>query len=68
MWPQSFDLTHYLDLSKVKFWNSYILAMGGMIDVEWKGCESIGFWTHCDIEFDLTHDLDLVYFRYHFTA
>ena len=36
----SFDRDH--DLFKVKFWKSSIPGMGGLIDMEQKGCDSIG--------------------------
>ena len=41
---------------KVKFWRSCISRMWGSIDMERKGSESIGFWTHY---VTLTYDLDL---------
>ena len=31
---------------KVKIWKSRISGMGWPIDMEWKGCESIGCYTH----------------------
>ena len=37
-----FDLTHNLDLGP-------IYGMEGLIDMERKGCESIGYGTHYDI-------------------
>ena len=39
----TFDLTHDLDLGffKVKFWNSSISGIVGLIDVKWKGSELI---------------------------
>ena len=36
LWPWIF---------KVKFWNSHISGMGGLIDMEQNGCELIGCWT-----------------------
>ena len=34
--------------------------MRGPIDMEWKGCESIGFYNQfVTFNFDLNHDLDL---------
>ena len=45
---------------KVKFWKNRISGMGWPIDMERKGCESIGFYTHfVTFNFDLNHDLDL---------
>ena len=53
--------------SKVKLWNSWIPRMGGSIDMEWKGCESIGCWTHYVIlTFNLTHDFGLRFSRLNF--
>ena len=38
--------------------------MGGSIDMEPKGCESIGCYTHIvTLNFDLTHDLELGFLR-----
>ena len=43
---------------KVKFWRCCISGMGGPIDMEQKGCESIGCYTHLvTLNYDLTHDL-----------
>ena len=56
------DLTHDLDLGcfKVKFRNSFIFGIVGMIDVKWKGSELIWYWAYCmTLPFDHTHDLDL---------
>ena len=54
-WPLNF---------KVKFWKSRNSAMGCQIDMEQKGCESIGCRTHIvTLNFDLTHDLDLGFSR-----
>ena len=39
-----------------------ISGIGRTIDMEPKGCESIGYQTHIvTVSFDLTHDLDLDY-------
>ena len=44
---------------KVKFWKCCISGMGGPIDMERKGRESIGCETHIvTLNCDLTHDLD----------
>ena len=52
---------------KVKLWKCCISGMGGPIDTERKGCESIGCWTHVVIfNFPLTHDLDLGFSRSNF--
>ena len=41
--------------------------MGGPIDMEWKGCESIGCYTHfVTFNLDLNHDLDLGFSRSNF--
>ena len=50
-----------LDLGcfKVKFWNSSISGMVGLIDVKWKRSELIWNWAnYMTLPFDLTHDLD----------
>ena len=48
---------------KVKFWNSCIPGMGGPINMEWKGYESIG----CYIYFvTMSYDLDLGFSRSNF--
>ena len=45
---------------KVKFWKCCISGMEGPIDMERKGCESIGCCTHfVTFNVPLTHDLDL---------
>ena len=52
---------------KVKFWKSRISGMGWPNDMEWKGCESIEFWTHVvTFNIHLTHDLDLGFSRSNF--
>ena len=49
---------------KAIFQNSHIWGMGGLIDMEWKGYESIWYWTHyMTLTFDLTQDLDLEFWR-----
>ena len=58
----TFDLTHDLDLGclKVKFRNSSISGIVGLIDVKWKGSELIWYWANCmTLPLDHTHDLDL---------
>ena len=60
------DLTHDLDLGcfKVKFRNSSISRIVGLIDVKWKGSELIWYWANCmTLPFDHTHDLDLGVWR-----
>ena len=45
---------------KVKFWKCCFSGMAGPIDMEQKGCESIGCNTHfVTFNFDLNHDFDL---------
>ena len=52
---------------KVKIWKSRILGMGWPIDMEWKGCESIGCYTHfVTLNAHFTHDLDLRFSRSNF--
>ena len=52
---------------KVKFWKCCISGMGGPIDMERKGCESIGCYTHIvTLNCDLTHDLDPWFSRSNF--
>ena len=56
----TFDLTHDLDLGcfKIKFQNSSILGIVGLIGVKWKGSELIWYWADCMTSpFDYTHDL-----------
>ena len=58
----TFELTHDLDLGffKVKFRNTFILGIVGVIDVKWKGTELIRYCANCmTLPFDHTHDLDL---------
>ena len=40
----------WLWIFKVKFWKSRISGMGWPIDMEWKGCESIECYSHCDFK------------------
>ena len=59
MWPWSFCLTHDLDHGyfKVKFRNSCISGIVGLIDVKWKGSESIEYWAdYMTLPFDHIHD------------
>ena len=52
---------------KVKFWKSRISGMGWLIDMGWKGCESIECWTHVvTFNFPLIHDLGLRFWRSNF--
>ena len=52
---------------KVKIWKSRISGMGWPIDMEWKGCESIGCYTHfVTLNVHFTHDLDLRFSRFNF--
>ena len=52
---------------KVKFWKSRNSGMRCPIDMEWKGCEWTECWTHVvTLNFDLTHDPDLEFFRSNF--
>ena len=45
---------------KVKYWNSCISGMGGLIDVEWKRSKWIGCWAdYMTLTFDHTLYLDL---------
>ena len=62
MWLWTLNLTHDLDLwcCLVKFWNSCISGVVGLIDLKWKGSELIRYWADLmNLPFDLTHDLDL---------
>ena len=57
----TFELTHDLDLGcfTVKFRNSSISGIVGLIDVKWKRSELIRYWADCmTLPFDHTHDLD----------
>ena len=52
---------------EVKFWQCCISGMGGQIDMELKGCELIGSYTHfVTFNFDLNHDLDHGFWRSNF--
>ena len=52
---------------KVKFWKCCISGMGGPIDMERKGCELIGCYTHfVTFNFDFNHDPDLGFSRSNF--
>ena len=52
---------------KVKFWKCCISGMGGPIDLEQRGCELIGCYTHfVTFNFVLNHDLDLGFSRSNF--
>ena len=60
----TFDLTHYLDVGcfKVKFRNSSISGIVGLIDLKWKRSELIWYWPWADcmtLSFHHTDDLDL---------
>ena len=58
----TFDLTDDLDVGcyKVKFRNSSISGIVGLIDMKWKGSELMWYWADCmTLPFDHTHDLDL---------
>ena len=58
----TFDLTYDLNLGcfKVKFRNSCIPGIVGLIDVKWKGSKLIWYWADCmTLPLDRTHDLDL---------
>ena len=64
----NFDLNHDLDLgfSRSNF-ESHISGMGWLIDMEWRGCESIKYCTHVvTFNIPLTHDLDLGFPRSNF--
>ena len=50
------ELWHWPWIFHFKFWNSHSLRMGGLIDMEWKGFGSIGYWTYyVTLNFGLTH-------------
>ena len=58
--PCDLDLWPHLRLFKVKFRNSCITRIVGLIDVKWKGSESISYWAdYMILIFDNTHDIDL---------
>ena len=49
---------------KVKHSIGHILVMAGLIDVKWKGSALAGYWVnYVTLTFDLTHDLDLGFFK-----
>ena len=52
---------------KVKIWKSRISGMGWPIDMERKGCESIGCYTHfVTLNVHFTHDLNLGFSKSNF--
>ena len=54
-------------ISKVKFGKCCISGMEEPIDMEQKGCESIGCYTHfVNFNVPLSHDLDLGFLRSNF--
>ena len=57
LWPHSdLDLVCF----KVKFRNSSISWVVGLVDVKWKRGELIWYWADCmNLPFDDTHELDL---------
>ena len=62
----TFDLTHDLNLEcfKVKFRNSRILGIVGLIDVKWERSDLIEYWANCmTLPYDHTRDLDLPFSR-----
>ena len=64
LWPHSWPCPL---IFKVKFWKSHNSGMGCPIDMEWKGCESIGCYTQfVTFNVPLTHDLDLGFSRSNF--
>ena len=55
-------LTHdlYLGCFKVKFRNSCVSGIDGVLNVKWEGNKLIGYWADCmTLPFHHTHDLDL---------
>ena len=52
-------MTLTMDFQGQFFLNSPIPGMGKKIDMEWKGWELIGCWTHYEVlKFDNIHELD----------
>ena len=69
LWLSTFPspMTLTLDFQGQILWKSRISGMGWQIDMERKGCESIGCYTHfVTFDFDLNHDLDLGFSRSNF--
>ena len=59
--PKTFQIRQH------KFWKCFISGMEGPFDMERKGCESIGCYTHfVTFNVPLTHDLDLGFSRSNF--
>ena len=55
---------NYGHLLKVKHPIGHITGMVGPIDAWWKGCASVGYWVNSVTStFDLTHDIDLEFFK-----
>ena len=64
LWPHQWP---WPLIFKVKFWKCCISRMGGPIDMERKGCKSIGCYTHIvTLNCELTSDLDLWFPRSNF--
>ena len=60
LWPWTW-------IFKAKFWKGYIKGIGKPIDMERKGCESVGSGTHfVALNFDLSYDFDLKFSRSNF--
>ena len=60
MWHLTSLMTFDLGCFKVKFRNSSISGIVGLIDVKWKGSELIWYWANCmTLPVDHTHDLYL---------
>ena len=69
IWPGPLNspMTLTLQFFKVKFQNSCISGIIGLIDVTWKGSESISYWAaYMTMPFDHIHDLDLEVSRSNF--
>ena len=61
------ELWHWPWIFKVNFWKCCISGMGGPIDMEPNGRESMGYQTPLvTLNFDLTHELDLGFSRSNF--
>ena len=49
------------------FYSGHISGMSGLIDIKRKGSALVGYWrTYVTLNFDLSHDLDLGYFKVKF--
>ena len=62
-----FSLKNSIVIFQGQNWLWHISRKVGPIDMKWKGCASFRYWVnYVTLTFDLTHDLDLVFFKVKF--